>query len=581
MRTRTTIMLAAGLVLAALATAATWTVARHTRETLQAQYRDKARLMLESMRAIRNQAREVVQVKATALAGPDGFIPELQSSSYMANAAFARLTNENRAGVTFRTASIKPRNPKNMATEAESEIIALLDALDKGGQERPTWEGVRRIDGADYLVLAVGEVNKASCMKCHGRPENAPKAMRDQYPLDKDQGYGRLQERVESAEIATVSLTALQAQIWQATSWTAGSFLTVGLLLLLGLWTALGKAFAPAAEAASLARLIAKGQADKAQRCLTAQEAAQERAAGPEAKDLFDAVRAMAELLSNVLIDLRSGGMRILGGASRLAGQAADLEASAAQQAASANEVTATSRQISRSSHELAQTMTQVGDTVGEAASMAEAVRTGVGDRERSLRLLTATTALISKRLSVINDKATNINSIITTIAKIADQTNLLSLNAAIEAEKAGDFGKGFSVVAREIRRLADQTALAAEDIEVMVQEMHSAVSQGVMEMDKYQEDVRGSVDVVVGIGRRLEEIMAKVGGLGPKFEEVAGGMNAQAVSADQISQAMASLAETVMHTNETVREFRAVTDALDLEARTLRETVDRLGSKE
>ena len=68
-------------------------------------------------------------------------------------------------------------------------------------------------------------------------------------------------------------------------------------------------------------------------------------------------------------------------------------------------------------------------------------------------------------------------------MGKVAEQTNLLSVNAAIEAEKAGEQGRGFLVVAREIRRLADQSAIASLDIEHMVRQMQSAVSAGVMDM--------------------------------------------------------------------------------------------------
>src|SRR5438093_9938525 len=97
----------------------------------------------------------------------------------------------------------------------------------------------------------------------------------------------------------------------------------------------------------------------------------------------------------------------------------------------------------------------------------------------------------INAKLAVLNEKASNINQVVTTITKVADQTNLLSINAAIEAEKAGEYGRGFLVVAREIRRLADQTAVATLDIENMVRLMHDAVSAGVMQMDKFSEQVR------------------------------------------------------------------------------------------
>ena len=116
-----------------------------------------------------------------------------------------------------------------------------------------------------------------------------------------------------------------------------------------------------------------------------------------------------------------------------------------------------------------------------------------------------------ASKLSVISERAGNINLVVTTITKVADQTNLLSINAAIEAEKAGEYGLGFLVVAREIRRLADQTAVATLDIERMVKEMQYSVSAGVMEMDKFSDQVRQGVGEVGHIGEQLGQIISAV----------------------------------------------------------------------
>ena len=127
----------------------------------------------------------------------------------------------------------------------------------------------------------------------------------------------------------------------------------------------------------------------------------------------------------------------------------------------------------------------------------------------------------INAKLAVLNEKAGNINQVVTTITKVADQTNLLSLNAAIEAEKAGEYGRGFLVVATEIRRLADQTAVATYDIEQMVKEMQSAVSAGVMGMDKFSEEVRRGMQEVQQVGGQLSQIIQQVQALAPRFEAV------------------------------------------------------------
>lgn len=101
-----------------------------------------------------------------------------------------------------------------------------------------------------------------------------------------------------------------------------------------------------------------------------------------------------------------------------------------------------------------------------KAATLAGSGQAGLARMKSTMQQITEASTAINTRLAVLSEKAGNIGNVVTTITKVADQTNLLSLNAAIEAEKAGDYGRGFSVVAMEIRRLADQTAVATSDID-------------------------------------------------------------------------------------------------------------------
>jgi methyl-accepting chemotaxis protein WspA len=195
---------------------------------------------------------------------------------------------------------------------------------------------------------------------------------------------------------------------------------------------------------------------------------------------------------------------------------------------------------------------------------------------EKTMRTLADATATISAKLGVISEKANNINSIVSTITKVADQTNLLSLNAAIEAEKAGEYGTGFAVVAREIRRLADQTAVATLDIENMVKEMQGAVSTGVMEMDKFTKEVERGVEDVQNIGMKLESIIEQVQTLTPRFQQVSNSVEAQSQGAVQISEAMTQLSEASSQTALSLREINGAIGNLNDAASGLRAEISR-----
>ena len=149
-------------------------------------------------------------------------------------------------------------------------------------------------------------------------------------------------------------------------------------------------------------------------------------------------------------------------------------------------------------------------------------------------------------------------------------------MNAAIEAEKAGEYGRGFTVVAREIRRLADQTAVATLDIEQMVKEMQSAVSAGVMEMDKFIAEVRHNVDDVEKIRMQLALIIEQVQALSPRFEEVNVAMGHQSDHARQIDEAMVNLSEEMRQTRDSLHETYGAIEQLNEAARNLQEEVSR-----
>ena len=264
---------------------------------------------------------------------------------------------------------------------------------------------------------------------------------------------------------------------------------------------------------------------------------------------------ATSDNLKTLIGQIQASTLQVSNSITEIAATTKQQEATSIEVSATTTEISATSKEISATARELVKTMTEVSATSEQTASLAASGQAGLVHMEDTMQQVMAAVGSINAKLAVLNEKATNINQVTTTINKVADQTNLLSLNAAIEAEKAGEFGRGFAIVATEIRRLADQTAVATYDIELMVKEIQSAVSASVMGMDKFSEEVRRGLTEVQQVSSNLTQVIEQVQTLAPRFEGVNEGMQTQAMSAEQITESLAQLSDAVQQTVDSLRQ--------------------------
>jgi methyl-accepting chemotaxis protein WspA len=300
--------------------------------------------------------------------------------------------------------------------------------------------------------------------------------------------------------------------------------------------------------------------------------------------DEFQALEAglnrMSDELTGLVGQAQKSAVQVTTSVVEIAATAKQQQATANETAATTTEIGATSREIYSTSRELVNTMNEVSSGAEEAARLVGTGQAGLTQMEDTMHHVMDAAGSVNAKLAILNEKASNINQVVTTITKVAGQTNLLSLNAAIEAEKAGEYGRGFSVVATEIRRLADQTAVATYDIEQMVKEIQSAVSAGVMGMDKFSEEVRRGIADVQNVGTQLSQIIQQVQALTPRFQSVNEGVQAQAIGAEQISQALTQLSEAAQQSVESLRQSSQAIDELTLTANGLRNGVSRFKLK-
>jgi methyl-accepting chemotaxis protein/CRP-like cAMP-binding protein len=299
-----------------------------------------------------------------------------------------------------------------------------------------------------------------------------------------------------------------------------------------------------------------------------------------ETQRLLHAIAEMTENLNSLVGQVQLSGVQVAAASSQLFATAQWQESTVTRQMGSMKDVRTSMDDVFRITTSLAESVHQVAAMSQETADVANSGHTDLVRMKDAMSRMEVASGMISDRLEAINQKTDAITTIVTTITKVSEQTNLLSLNAAIEAEKAGEYGRGFSVIAREIRRLADQTAVATLDIDRMVKEMESTVAGGVMEMDKFIAEMRYSVNDISRIGSQMTSIIEHVQALSPNFENVNGAMEQQSQNARRIMAEIIDLGEDMQRTREALQESYAALEQLTDAAQNLQTEVSRFQVK-
>ena len=298
--------------------------------------------------------------------------------------------------------------------------------------------------------------------------------------------------------------------------------------------------------------------------------------ADDETGALLQAIQRMSNDLRGLIGSIQQSSSTLLATASSMQATNAGQQQVVTEFGSSSNEAAAAVKEISTTSQELARTMTEVNLMASQTGVRAEEGRVDLTGMDATMKELARSTGSFSAKLAIIDERASLINRVVGTMTKVANQTNLLSLNAALEAERAGKYGLGFRVVAQEISRLADQTAVAALDIEGMVKEMQRSVKAGVDEMHSFSAQVHDGVQKISDISLKLGEIISAVQGISGRFGQVTDGMRAQSQGAEQIREAMVRLSAGAERTASSLNEFNDATTKLHTAVGELNSEVSR-----
>ncbi len=281
-------------------------------------------------------------------------------------------------------------------------------------------------------------------------------------------------------------------------------------------------------------------------------------------------IRTMQDTLRSMISTIIGNAVEVSGAANQLLGASEEVADRARQQSDAASSMAASVEQMAVSIDQVTENAAEAHGISEEARTISEEGATVIHNAATEMRLISEAVQSSSNIVEELGNQSNQITSIVNTIKEIADQTNLLALNAAIEAARAGEQGRGFAVVADEVRKLAERTSLSTTEIGSMVAKIQNGTKSAVDSMQAGVEQVASGVELANQAGQSINRIRDGALRVTSVVNDISGAIREQGVAGNDIARKLETIAQmseesaiAVRQTADAARRLHSLSDSL------------------
>ncbi|TSK08328.1 MAG: chemotaxis protein [Geobacter sp.] len=296
----------------------------------------------------------------------------------------------------------------------------------------------------------------------------------------------------------------------------------------------------------------------------------------PGKSGIYEAMRRMVEGLRDVMTKVNRSALDVSAAAGELNENARRTADGASEVVHQAETVAVASEEMSCTSNEIAKNCQLAAGSSGRASSSAQSGAAIVKETVQGMNRIAEHVRQSAGVVEQLGTRSDQIGEIVATIEDIADQTNLLALNAAIEAARAGEQGRGFAVVADEVRALAERTTKATREIGNMIKSIQQETRQAVQAMEEGVQEVERGTGEAARSGEALEEILSQIEEVAGQISQIVTAAEEQTATTHEITDNIHRISETVQESARGSEEISAASNQLSRLSVEMQEMVQR-----